>query len=158
MAYDRRIPRITVQQLRRDLREADADRFRLTVVEPARAAGRRKLYALSLAFLLTAGVGSALSVARAPEPETVVGAGQQTSAKPVEVVVTTPPIVEVVSRADTVPSRGRVKPVVTVPRAATRRLAPRDMEHLVRTGGDERQVRAVPRPRHPGEFGRAPRQ
>ena len=148
---DRRLGRITVQELRRDLREADEDRFRLTSALRLR---RSSNGIIGVLFLLIAGFVSALWTSRGPAP-----AIRLVSAATTEVAAPT-----VVARS----ARQSKETVVETPVAKP----PRQIRHLKHTAGVRLvhatssrgplvRVETVERPRppaarplHPGEFGR----
>ena len=147
---DRRLGRITVQELRRDLREADEDRFRLTSALRL----RRSSNGIIGVFLLIAGFVSALWTSRGPAP-----AIRLVSAATTEVAAPA-----VVARS----GRQSEEIVVETPVAKP----PRQIRHLKHTArvrlvhatssrGPLVPVETVERPRppaarplHPGEFGR----
>ena len=148
---DRRLGRITVQELRRDVREADEDRFRLTSALRLR---RSSNGIIGVLFLLIAGFVSALWTSRGPAPAIRLVSAATT---------------EVAAPAVVAPSgRQSEETVVETPVAKP----PRQIRHLKHTArvrlvhatssrGPLVPVETVERPRppaarplHPGEFGR----
>ena len=147
---DRRLGCISVQELRRDLREADEDRFRLTSALRLR---RSSNGIIGVLFLLISGFVSALWTSRGPAPairlvsaataEVAAPAVVARSGHQIETAVGTPvakPPRQIRRLAHT--SRGRLV------HAATSR------GQLVHAGMVERPRPPVARPLHPGEFGR----
>jgi hypothetical protein len=160
---DRRQGRITVQQLRRDLREADEDRFRLTSALRLR---RSSNGIIGVLFLLVAAFISALWTSRGPAPavelvsaatpEVVAPAIVAPSGGPIEATVVNAAVVKKPLakprrqiRRSTSNSRGQLVPVRTVERPLRRVERPVPMV--------EPPLRRVSRPLHPGEFGRVSR-
>ncbi len=154
---DRRQGRISVQELRRDLREADEDRFRLTsALTPRRASGGGIMGVL---FLLIAGFISALWTSRGPAP----AAGLLSAATPAMVAPA------VVAHSGTVVEGPVAKPPrqirhSTVVETAAAKKPSRRIRHstnnsrgqLAHVRRVERPSPRVSRPLHPGEFGRLP--
>ena len=138
---DRRVSHITIQQLRRHLRDADEDRYRLTAAAgrpPDSSTGPRLL---GLLLLLIAGSGIAFRTAGAPHP---VGQIAAASSTPFVEVAGMPAVVGV--KVEDVAVRLAPEPAPKVRRPTAKRasaLAP------VKHGS-----RGAPRPLHPGEFGR----
>ena len=159
---DRRLGRISVQELRRELREADEDRFRLRSALTLR---RSSNGIIGVLFLLISGFISALWTSRGPAPAIrLVSAATTKEAAPEvvtrserqieersgrqfeETVVETPvakPPRQIRRPAHT--SRGRLVHVAT------------SSGPLVHVGRVERPRPPVARPLHPGEFGRPSR-
>jgi hypothetical protein len=148
---DRRLGRITVQELRHDLREADEDRFRLMSALTLR---RSSNGIIGVLFLLISGFVSALWTSRGPAPAiglvsaattevvapvVVARSGRQIEETVVETPVAKPPR-QIRRLAHT--SRGRFVHVAT------------SRGQLVYGGMVERPRPPVARPLHPGEFGR----
>ena len=148
---DRRLGRITVQDLRRDLREADEDRFRLTSKLRLR---RSSNGIIGVLFLLIAGFLSALWTSRGPAP-----AIRLVSAATPELAV---------PAAGARPGRQTEEPAAETPVAKLPRQV-RHLKHtarvrllhtttsrgpLVHVGTVERPRPPAARPLHPGEFGR----
>jgi len=138
-----------VQEIRRQLREADEDRFRLTMrvrslVRLIKRAG------IGVCLLLVAAAASALWTTAPPEPQIATVTGQ---------AVSPPPAVPVTTAGDE-----PVDPIVvktTVKTAAPRRqrtrlpsAVPTNRAGVVRPEKTAPPRQAVPRPLHPGEFGR----
>jgi hypothetical protein len=140
---DRRHPRVTVQQLRWDLRDADRDRFQ---VRSALARVRRAPTVAGL-LILIGGFASAFWTAEAPSPVTrIVNAAGSVEAIPLNLPALTPPAVEaiVLGRAGV----SSAKPRRAIPRTVT---IHRNQVAQLRVAEPTR--RTVPRPLHPGEFG-----
>ena len=146
---DRRLGRITVQELRRDLREADEDRFRLTSALRLR---RSSNGIIGVLFLLISGFVSALWTSRGPAPairlvsaattEVAAPAVVARSGRQIEGTVVETPVTKRQIRRLAHTSHGRLV------HAATSR------GQLVHVGMVERPRPPVARPLHPGEFGR----
>ena len=143
MDLDRRHSRISVSQLRRDLREADEDRFRLTVALAQlgrRHNGTPRL--LAIALLVTGGLGSAVGTTMEAPTATM---AQVTTApaiaadtRPMEIAAPKVPVSESVRssfRSTTRTARSVTRTVSRTPELVVLRQAP-------------------PRPLSPGEFGR----
>jgi hypothetical protein len=149
---DQRRARINVQDLRRDLREADEDRFRL---RSALALRRSSNGIIGVLFLLISGFVSALWTSRGPAP-----AIRLVSAATTEVAA--PAIVAQPGRqgAETVVETPVAKPPRQIRRGVhTARVrlghATTSRGQLVHVGVVERPRPPVAaRPLHPGEFGR----
>jgi hypothetical protein len=158
---DRRLGRISVQELRRDLREADEDRFRLSSALTLR---RSSNGIIGVLFLLISGFISALWTSRGPAPAIrLVSAATTEEAAPAVVTRSERQIEERSGRQfETVAgtpgakhprqirrpahtSRGRLVHVAT------------SSGPLVHVGMAERPRPPVARPLHPGEFGRLSR-
>jgi hypothetical protein len=140
---DRRLGRISVQTLRRDLREADEDRFRLTSALMLRKSSNGIIGVL---FLLIAGFASALWTSRGPAPavELVSAASPEWLEPP---VVAQSRRVNEPAAVDT--------PKAKPPRRRTRHLVSGSRsQQPVRMRTVERPRPPVARPLHPGEFGR----
>ena len=146
---DRRLGRISVQELRRDLREADEDRFRLRSALTLR---RSSNGIIGVLFLLISGFISALWTSRGPAPAIrLVSAATTEEAAPAVVTRSERQIEETVVET----------PVVKPPRHI-RRPAHTSRGRLVHVatssvGMVERPRPPVARPLHPGEFGRLSR-
>lgn len=140
---DRRLGRIGVQELRRDLLEADEDRFRLRSALTLR---RSSNGIIGVLFLLIAGFISALWTSRGPAP----AVGLVSAATP-----------EMVAQAVVVGSGRPMEatvveaPVVKPPRQI-RHSTNNSRGQLVHVRMVERPLPRVSRPLHPGEFGRLP--
>jgi hypothetical protein len=151
---DRRHPRISVDQLRRDLRDADEDRYRLTAALNAQRSWRL-LHpgTASLWVLIAAAIGSAMWVVHAPAAQgRSASAPQQVDVR--ERSTSAPQQVDVREIPAAPPEAPRVEP----PRARARPAAART--HRTTTRTPVRRIaeparRHVPRPLSPGEFGRA---
>jgi hypothetical protein len=138
---ERRIPHITVESLRRQLREADEDRFRLRSELASRDPGQGRL--LWVLFLVAAAGAPTLRTAPATSPHAGVLAATPI-AHTVSLTASRQPSLYLrevnVSRTDA----RRIKSA-RVPKANVATITAHDLEHV---------ARALPRPRHPGEFGR----
>jgi hypothetical protein len=147
---DRRLGRITVQELRRDLREADEDRFRLTSALRL----RRSSNGIIGVFLLIAGFVSALWTSRGPAPairlvsaatpEVAVPAAGARSGRQSEETVVETPVAKPPRQIRHLKHTARVRLV-----HATSSRGP-----LVPVETVERPRPPAARPLHPGEFGR----
>ena len=138
---DRRYPHIRVDQLRRDLREADEDRFRLTAALNAQRSWRfLHPGTTSLWVLIAAAIGSAMWVVHAPAAQS-----RGTSPQQHVGVKDTPAAPPDVPRVD--PPRARPRAAAARTQRTTVRTPVRRIAEPVR--------RHVPRPLSPGEFGRA---
>jgi len=148
---DRRLGRISVQELRRDLREADEDRFRLTSALRLR---RSSNGIIGVLFLLISGFVSALWASRGPAP----------AIRPVSAATTEVAAPAVVARSGRQIQETIVEAPAAKPPRQIRRLAYTSrgrMLHvatsrgpLVHVGTVERPRPPAARPLHPGEFGR----
>lgn len=157
---DRRQGRISVQELRRDLREADEDRFRLTSALTPRRSSSSGI--TGVLFVLIAGFISALWTSRGPAPAAeLVSAATSERAAPAVVAQSGPPIEATVVEAPAKPRRQiRHSTVVETPVGKP----PRRIRHstnssrgqAVHTRMVERPGPRVSRPLHPGQFGRLP--
>jgi hypothetical protein len=140
---DRRFPRVSIQQLRRDLREADEDRYRLTAVIAHRStsAGPSTPRIVGLLMLLSAAFGSAYWTAGAPVADVAAAIPLQASSMVPIAGWHSEPVIErqVVVHGSTAIAR-------------TRGMA-RSRRHVSTTEGMLARPR-TPRPLHPGEFGR----
>jgi hypothetical protein len=150
---DRRLPRVTVQQLRRDLREADEDRFRLTVWHAQQARAPRNSRNFAMMFLMAAGLSSAFLNGRAPALAThTVDASAPLPSIPLAFSA----LVPVAAEPAAIPRAGAIH---AKPAARARRTAAIRVNVAARAGqaqGLGPRHRHVPRPLHPGEFGRKP--
>ena len=145
MEIDRRHSRVSVTQLRRDLREADEDRFRLTVALARlgrKPNGTPRL--LAIALLVTGGLGSAVGTTEAPTATMAQMARATTTPAmpadimPLEIAAPTMPVL-----------RERVRPVSR----STARTA-RSSTPIPKRTSEFVTLRETPRPMSPGEFGR----
>ena len=143
MRSDRRHPRIRVEDLRRDLREADEDLFRLESVLKTRG-GNSWLNARVVggAVLIAIGLGSVLSMAKAP-------------AKPLLPALAARPMLE------SSILRGGSNPLPVALRYSTSQASPVQRKAIARPTARRpstpSNTRPAPRPVSPGEFGRAAR-
>lgn len=138
---DRRASRITVQQLRRHLRDADEDRYRLTASagRPPDASNRPRIFSL----LLLVVVGSVIGLRTSRAPDAVAQMAVVSSAPSAD-ISNMPASVRV--QVEDVAVRQNPQPARTVRRPiATRAPAIVSARH---------GSRGAPRPLHPGEFGR----
>ena len=141
---DRRHPRITVTEVRRDLREADEDRFQLAAAVAHRGSqgsdanqGRSHLPTRLLGILLAVGAGvvSAVGMTRAPEAQVI--AAQPPAPLPRYAV--SAPVESAPFKEPAGPEIGKTK------------SAPRITKRSQR---DHATAKSRARPRSPGEFGR----
>jgi hypothetical protein len=144
---DRREPRVTVHELRRQLRDADEDRYVQTAALAQfvkdRPSSGGSIRTLAIILAVTAGIGSTVSIADAPAP----GA----TSRATEVAATTgAPLAapsEIVSiRRARHTSGARTSTTLERKRRAT------PVASLAKTPAKDR--RPAPRPLSPGEFGR----
>jgi hypothetical protein len=168
--FDRRRPRVGVQDIRRDLREADEDRFRLTMLARRHASHSRGIVGLML-FILVA-TGFVVRTAQAPvrdatsdPPSNATGAGREDGNQqniflrpaarlepPADVETSLP-----LRRSSSAQRRRADAPARIVPAAphTPLRVSPPDRGELTRQPARLPASRpSVPRPLHPGEFGR----
>jgi hypothetical protein len=154
--FERRCPRVTVQDLRRDLRHADEQLFALLAPErpvAARIRPRRGPIALALAGMVPLAFGAWASFAgdRPPDPATV-----RVDVTPIAATVvpdggsSVPLVAEYRPEASETPVR---------PRPATARRPVAAAARSVATTAPHKTAwepprRHVPRPLSPGEFGR----
>jgi hypothetical protein len=141
---DRRHPRIRVDDLRRDLREADEDLFRLETALKMKGGSSWLNARIIGGAVLLAALGSVLSVANAPA-----------GAKPLLPAVNASPMLESATppgASSSLPVRVRYAGPNVAPaqRRAIHRPAARPASALSK-------ARPKPRPLSPGEFGRAAR-
>jgi hypothetical protein len=159
---DRRQGRISVQELRRDLREADEDRFRLTAALTPRRSSSSGGIIIGVLFLLVAGFISALWTSRgsapadglvsAATPETVAPAVVEGSERRIEAtLVEAPAKPRPQIRHSTV-----VETPVAKPPRRIRRSTNNARGQVAHTQMVERRHPHVARPLHPGQFGRLP--
>jgi hypothetical protein len=156
--FERRRPRVTVQDLRRDLRHADEQLFALIVPErpePARVRPRRGPIALALVGLVPLAFGAWASFAGDRPRET---AAVRVDVTPIAATVVPDPVPgALVADDQPAPSERRLPP----PRraAATRRAVDAASQTIATTAVPQKTAwepprRHVPRPLSPGEFGR----
>jgi hypothetical protein len=154
---DRRQPRVSVQEIRRDLREADEDRFRLMLLAKARSRSSR-LFGVGLLLLI--GTAFIVRTAQAPTRAQATarpgpGVKQNAGAAPFmaverqrELTIVRPPAerTSVLRPATNVRESAAFQP-------RRRAMAPTRVDRSSRPPKDT-PSREVPRPLHPGEFGR----
>jgi hypothetical protein len=144
---ERRESRVTVQELRRQLRDADEDRYlrmdRLAQFAKDRSSSGGSIRTLAIILAVTAGIGSAVSIADAPAPGPT-SIATHASAIRFAPLATPGEIVSIRRAHQTAPARSST----TVERK--RRATP--VASFAKTPAKDR--RPVPRPVSPGEFGR----
>jgi hypothetical protein len=145
---DRRTPHVTRDQLRRDLREADEDRYYLMAALDAErnGPGAPPTFRIVLFLtLLTAAFGSAFWSTRAP----ALSAADRTAVPVIESEAPVP----VATPAKPAPAPAAALPLVA-PAAAVPTRTARPRAAAPPAPRPAPRVDQVPRPLHPGEFGR----
>jgi hypothetical protein len=151
MSPDRRVGRISVQELRRDLREADEDRFRLTSALTLR---RSSNGIIGILFLLISGFVSALWTSRGPAPAIrLVSAATTEVAAPAVVAPSGRQIEETVVETPAAKPPRQIRRLPHNSRGQRVHVATSGGQ-LVHVGMVERPRPPVVRPLHPGQFGR----
>ena len=168
--FDRRRPRVSIQDVRRDLREADEDRFRLLMLTRSRPGNKPRTFGLWVILLV--GAGFVARTAQAPgEDLDLVGSAAAASSGLGYVTFVHLPDDLPPETAMVFEPAVRVEAAEAQPRAKARRAyrpalyAPPVQEEVPRqarqrNGSDEQDDterelrRLIPRPLHPGEFGR----
>jgi hypothetical protein len=146
---ERRESRCTIQDLRHHLRDADQERFHLTVAL-ARLVGEQKpdrntFRTMGVIVAIAAAIGAAVSTAGAPARRTPVVAN---SASPMEISPTSSGVL-----AEVVPAQSVQRPARTrTTRTATKQPAGLKPAKVRRPTSSYQ--RPVPRPLSPAEFGR----
>jgi hypothetical protein len=156
--FERRHPRVTVQDLRRDLRHADQQLFALRAPErpvPPRIWPRRGPIALALAGMVPLAFGAWASLAGEAPRE---AAAVRVEVTPIAATVVPDPvrIAPLVARSQPEPPERRRQPA---PRPAAVPRAVVAASQTTATAAPQKAVwapprRHVPRPLSPGEFGR----
>jgi hypothetical protein len=157
--FERRHPRVTVQDLRRDLRHADEQLFSLRAPErpvSPRIWPRRGPIALALAGMVPLAFGAWASLAGEPPRQ---AAAVRVEVTPIAATVIPDPvrIAPLVAAYQPEPSEQRPQPA---PRPATvRRAGVTASQTIATTAAPQKAAwepprRHVPRPLSPGEFGR----
>jgi hypothetical protein len=162
--FERRRPRVTIQDLRRELRHADEQLFRLLAPArpaPGRLRSSRGPIALALIGMVPLAFGAWASFAAERPTQT---AAVHVEVTPIAAMIVPPPAPPEPLSAEYQPARPErpvtpEPPVPPAPRpAVTRRVAapPKSAEASVapRQAAWEPPRRHVPRPLSPGEFGR----
>ena len=146
LSTDRRRPRITVTEVRRDLREADEDRFQLAAAVAHRGSqgsdahqGRSHRPPRLLGILLAVGAGvvSAVGMTRAPEAQVIASAAQPPAPLPRYAVSTL---------AESAPFQEPAGPEIRKTKSAPRITKRSPRAHAT--------AKSRARPQSPGEFGR----
>src|SRR5437899_3014911 len=153
---DRRHPRISHQELRRQLLEADEERYRLrSELRAVRSAPARAARAVPAGYRrMAAGVGTlvVLGLAGGLVWQMCPSSAKADDRSSVRVAVTTVTPRLIVTASDDRPAAAVIKKATV--RAATRPRAPHRAERIQIRVDRPAQKRPVPRPLSPGEFGR----
>jgi len=156
--FDRRRPRVTVQDLRRDLRHADEQLFTMRAPEPpgqARIRSRRGPIALALIGMVPLAFGAWASVAGERPQQT---AAVRVEVTPIAAAVVPPPAPPAPLIAEHPPAAPE-RQATPAPRPAVARRVVAAAPQSTATAAPRQATwepprRHVPRPLSPGEFGR----